>query len=237
MKLVIPMAGEGKRFTDAGFKDPKPFIEVLPGVKMIELVLKNLNADSFSQVILLTRADHMSRVVDVCKSLSLKNVSIVVIDKLTEGAACSLLYAYDYINCDESVMIANSDQFIENFDISEFIEKSSSGGSILCFEDISKNKKWSYAMTNSAGRVLKVAEKDPISSLATCGIYYFTNGRELVRSIISMIRQNIRTNNEFYICPVFNEYRLPVNIFLVDSCQMKGLGTPEDLDLFRKERS
>jgi hypothetical protein len=48
-----------------------------------------------------------------------------------------------------------------------------------------------------------------------------------------MIEKDIRTNNEFYVCPVFNEvigsgkkvYNYPI-------AEMKGLGTPEDLDKY-----
>lgn len=236
MKLVIPMAGEGRRFAEAGYKDPKPFIEVLPEVKMIELVLSNLEAQTFSQVVLLVRNEHLSRLVEVSSKLNLKNISFVIIDKLTEGAACTLLHAYDHLNTDEPIVIANSDQYIRNFDLSKFLSSSFSGGSILCFEETKQSPKWSYAQVDLCGKLVRVAEKNPISSSATCGVYYFGSGKELIRAAVSMISKNIRTNNEFYICPIYNQYRLPVNIHLLNESDMCGLGTPEDLLHFQSSR-
>ena len=50
-----------------------------------------------------------------------------------------------------------------------------------------------------------------------------------------MISKNTRVNNEFYVCPVFNEAikdKKIIKIKKIDS--MWGLGTPEDLDYFLK---
>jgi hypothetical protein len=51
-----------------------------------------------------------------------------------------------------------------------------------------------------------------------------------------MIEKDIRVNNEFYVCPVFNEAiadGMRVKIFHIDSDKMWGLGTPEDLEHFK----
>ena len=81
--------------------------------------------------------------------------------------------------------------------------------------------------------VTEVAEKDPISNIATCGIYWYRRGSDFVKYADQMIEKNIRVNNEFYIAPVYNELigdgkkLIP---FFVHS--MWGIGTPEDLNYY-----
>ena len=56
---------------------------------------------------------------------------------------------------------------------------------------------------------------------------------DFVKYANQMIAKNIRVNNEFYVCPVFNEAiadGLEVRTFEIE--KMWGLGTPEDLDYF-----
>jgi NDP-sugar pyrophosphorylase family protein len=79
----------------------------------------------------------------------------------------------------------------------------------------------------------EVAEKNPISSDATVGIYHWKKGSNFVKYADQMIEKNIRTNNEFYVCPVYNEAfkdGLKVKASLVD--EMWGMGTPEELNNF-----
>ena len=102
---------------------------------------------------------------------------------------------------------------------------------ILTFE--STHPKWSFAKVNENGDVTEVAEKNPISNIATVGIYYWKKGSDYVKCAEQMIQKNIRHNNEFYVCPVFNqaiEEGLKVKTF--DIKKMWGLGTPEDLKTF-----
>ena len=76
----------------------------------------------------------------------------------------------------------------------------------------------------------------PISDKATCGIYYWKKGSDYVRYADSMIEDNIRTNNEFYVCPVFNQAicdQKKIKTFHIE--KMWGLGTPEDLNNFLRE--
>ena len=87
----------------------------------------------------------------------------------------------------------------------------------------------------------QVAEKDPISSEATCGLYWFRHGRDFLRAAHSMITKDIRTNGEFYLCPVYNEMiadGLTVGAWKVEDhgATMHGLGTPEDLEKFLAHR-
>lgn len=234
INVVIPMAGAGSRFAKAGYLKPKPFIDVL-GKPMICHVLDNLNMTN-AQFILLARTEHYNkeqRTIDWIKTHY--NVEFVLIDKLTEGAACTVLHAHRLINNDTPLLIANSDQIVD-MDIEDYISDSDNrnlDGSVLCFED--NDTKWSYAKLDENGVITMIREKEVISEHATVGIYYFKRGRDFVENAIDMFVRNERVNNEFYVAPVYNHAIArgkKFGIYSIDRIQMHGIGTPEDLDKY-----
>jgi dTDP-glucose pyrophosphorylase len=104
-------------------------------------------------------------------------------------------------------------------------------GGIVTFE--ATHPKWSFAKIDESGLVTEVAEKNPISNIATVGYYYWKKGSDFVKYAEEMISENIRVNNEFYVCPVFNQAVKDIKkviTFNVDG--MWGLGTPEDLKYY-----
>lgn len=223
MNIVIPMAGAGSRFVTAGYHIPKPFIPI-KGRAMVEHVLENVGVPG-AKFYLLSRIEHLNYVANT--SIPSRNdVSFVLVNQPTEGAACTVLRAERFIDNDEPLLIANSDQWVRYDREAWGTLISSCDGAIMTFE--SDHPKWSYARDED-GRVVEVAEKRVISEHATVGVYYFRRGSDWVRGAKQMIAKNIRVNNEFYVCPVFNELvaDLDVRIFAVDA--MYGLGTPEDL--------
>ncbi|HEG6758148.1 TPA: glycosyltransferase family 2 protein [Campylobacter jejuni] len=236
MNIVIPMAGLGSRFVNAGFDKPKPFIDVLDK-PMIVRVLENLTYKG-ARYILIARKEHLTKekkLVDEIKNNF--NVEFIAIDKLTEGTACTVLYARKYINNDTPLMIANSDQIVD-INIADFINdsfKRGLDGSILTFIDKEKNPKWSFAKLNN-DLVVEVKEKEAISEFATVGIYFFNKGKIFVESAIDMIIENDRVNNEFYTCPVYNyaiKSGAKIGMYNIDFSKMHGIGTPEDLEIFK----
>jgi len=105
---------------------------------------------------------------------------------------------------------------------------------VFCFNAV--HPKWSFVKLNNFGFVTEVAEKNPISDIATCGIYWYRKGKDFVKCAEQMITKNIRVNNEFYIAPVYNEFiqsKKTLIPFYVH--KMWGIGTPEDLNYFVKE--
>jgi len=93
--------------------------------------------------------------------------------------------------------------------------------------------KWSFAKLNVNGFIERVAEKDPISDIASVGVYYWTKGSDYVKYADEMIEKNIRVNNEFYVCPVINQAIGDGKKFKVSYIEkMWGIGTPEDLETF-----
>ncbi len=235
MNVLIPMAGAGSRFQQAGYTFPKPLIDV-EGKPMIQVVVDNLNIDA--NFIYVVQKEHRAKFnLDTLLNLITPNCKIVEVDGMTEGAACTTLLAKELINNDEPLLMANSDQFVE-WDSNEFmykmIEQKVDGG-ILTFK--ATHPKWSFAKVDEYGYVTEVAEKNPISDIATVGVYYWAKGSDYVKYAEQMIDKNIRTNNEFYTCPTFNEAIADgkkIKTFNIE--KMWGLGTPEDLKYYLENK-
>ena len=233
MNVLIPMAGAGSRFEQAGYTFPKPLIDV-NGKPMIQRVVENLNIDA-RHIFIVQKSHYEKYSLQHTLNLISPNCEIVQVEGMTEGAACTTLLAKEFINNDEPLILANSDQYVE-WESNQFMYSCMADdidGSILTFR--STHPKWSYAKLNEEGFVTEVAEKKPISDNATVGIYFWKKGSDYVSCAESMIEKNIRVNNEFYVCPVYNEalsIGARVKTFNID--KMWGLGTPEDLDTFLK---
>ena len=234
MKVLIPMAGAGSRFEKAGYTFPKPLIEV-NGKPMIQAIVENLNIEA--QHVFIVQKEHYEKYsLQYLLNLISPNCEIVQVDGMTEGAACTTLLAEKLINNNEPLLLANSDQIV-NWNSNEFLysmQAAEVDGGILTFESV--HPKWSFAKLGEDGFVSEVAEKKPISNKATVGIYYWAKGSDYVKYAKQMIRKDKRVNNEFYVCPIFNEAiedKKKIKIFDVE--QMWGIGTPEDLEVFLNE--
>jgi NDP-sugar pyrophosphorylase family protein len=239
INIVIPMAGLGSRFSDAGYEKPKPFIDVA-GKPMIVRVLENLSVPS-AQFILVARKEHLEQEQALVKFIeSVYQVKFIATDGLTEGTACTVLSARRYINNDDPLIIANSDQIIDA-NLSDLITDARSrdlDGSIITFFDEDKDPKWSFAQLDENDLVARVKEKEAISHHATVGIYYFKTGEMFVNGALDMIVANERVNGEFYTCPVYNYLindRKKIGIFEIPSDSMHGIGTPDDLNSYVRE--
>jgi len=238
MKILIPMAGEGSRFAKKGYTFPKPLIDVR-GKPMIQKVVENL--DFVSEYIFLVRKQHIEEytgLIDTLHRITNGSCKIVEVDSLTEGAACTALLAKEHIDSEEDLLIANSDQFIE-YQRQNFISlKEMTGVDAVVWTFNAVHPKWSFVKTNSRGYVTEVAEKRPISDIATCGVYWYRKGSDFVKYAEQMIEKNIRVNNEFYIAPVYNELlKDDKNLIPFYVHKMWGLGTPEDLTYFMENHN
>lgn len=227
------MAGLGSRFVSAGYELQKPFIDII-GKPMIVRVIENLWQPGL-KFVLLARAEHIRDHQNLIHEIENRYQAIFVpIEKHTEGTACTVLYARALLPSDEPVVIANSDQIIDNC-FADFLQDAKArqlDGSILTFKDGERNPKWSFVKIDAIGMVTEVQEKKAISEFATVGIYYFKRADQLIDGIIQMIIENDRVNNEFYTCPVYN-YLIrkgkKIGVFNINKKQMHGIGTPEDL--------
>lgn len=231
LNVLIPMAGAGSRFEQAGYTFPKPLIDV-KGRPMIQVVTDNLNIKA--NYIYVVQKEHRKKYnLDTLLNLITPGCKIVETEGVTEGAACTALLAKKYINNNNPLFFANSDQFVE-WDSNEFLYKmneTEADGGIVTFK--ATHPKWSFAKLNNEGLVTEVAEKNPISDIATVGYYYWKSGSDFVKYAEQMIDNDIRVNNEFYVCPVFNEAikdNKQIRTYNIE--KMWGLGTPEDLKYY-----
>lgn len=237
LNIVIPMAGLGSRFSDAGYTTPKPMIPI-HGKPMIQVVVNNLTPERPHRFIFICQNEHINRynLRPFLKSLA-KKVEVIGIDGITEGMVCTVLKAKNFINNDTPLMTANSDQFID-FDINEYLaamDNNDADGLIMTMK--ANDPKWSFAKTDEKGFVTETAEKQVISEDATVGIYNFSKGSDLIKSAEEMIADDVRVNGEFYTCPCYN-YMIKdgkkVVIYGIgeEYNGMYGLGIPKDLEFF-----
>lgn len=234
INIVIPAAGKGSRFAEAGWKASKPLIDI-NNKTMIEHVIENLRIKNSTKIIICQ--SNIEKEILQIKNESNEDIKVIPINFLTEGTACTVLKVHSLINNNNPLLIANSDQLV-NLDCEEIVkscENRNLDGIILTFKDSEKNPKWSFAALNKKGLVKEVAEKNPISDMATVGIYYFKKGRDFVNAAIEMIISMDKVNNEYYTCPTYNyliKKGLKIGILEIDQSDMFGLGTPQDLNKF-----
>lgn len=234
LNIVIPMAGRGSRFVEAGYELPKPLIDI-NGRPMIEVVTRNVTPKCEHRFIYICQQEHLEKyaLFEKLKKIS-PNCVVVTVDHITDGAACTVLLAERYIDNDDSMMIANSDQFVDT-DINEYLSAIGNNDGLIMTMP-ADDPKWSFIKYDANGYVTMVKEKEVISSEATVGIYNYAKGADFVKYAKQMIQKNIRVNNEFYVAPVYNEMIADGKkiVFKDVGERMHGLGTPEDLKKFLK---
>lgn len=240
VQLVIPMAGRGSRFAEAGYERPKPLIDVA-GAPMIARVIDNLRAPG-ARTLLIARQDLVDAEPEFSALTRRARAEILPIDLVTEGAACTVLLARAWLDPDAPLLLANCDQIVD-FDCAAFVADAQGrdlDGSILCFREPGRDPKWSFARTGADGLVTEVREKQPISDLATVGLYYFARARDFIDFAVDMIARNERVNGEFYVAPVYNHAIAAgarIGVYEVAAEAMHGLGTPDDLQAYLKTRA
>lgn len=236
LNIVIPMAGAGSRFAKAGYSDPKPLIKV-HNIPMIRLVIENLAPKQEHRFIFIIQDEHDKKydLENRLKSWA-PNSEVVKLNGLTEGAACTVLKAKAFIDSDDALMIANSDQYID-VDINRYLdamETNNLDGLIMTM--FADDPKWSFVSLDKNNLVTNVVEKEVISNEATVGIYNFRKGSDFVSSAEKMIANDERVNGEFYVAPAYNLMlsNSRVGIFNIgaEADGMYGLGIPDDLNLF-----
>ena len=235
LNIVIPMAGRGSRFADAGYVNPNPLIEIY-GRPMIEYVTKNITPTCKHRFIYICQEEHLQKFgLEIALKKMAPDCEIVTIDHITEGAACTVLLAEKYINNEDALMIANSDQYVD-YDINDYLSAiKQEDGLIMTMP--ADDPKWSFIKYDEKGYVQLVREKEVISHEATVGIYNYRCGADFVTYAHQMIEKNIRVNNEFYVAPVYNEMIQAGKTIVYKNVgtSMYGLGTPADLNFFMKQ--
>lgn len=239
LDIVIPMAGRGSRFQKEGYTLPKPLIPV-HGKPMIEAVINNIRPTCEHRFIFLCLQEHEK---EYAISNELKkivpNSQVVLINSVTEGAACTVLLAREFINNESPLMIANSDQWVD-ININDYLKKmdvEKADGLIMTMS--ANDPKWSYVRFDDSGKVIEVVEKKVVSNEATVGIYNFRKGSDFVKAADEMIKRELKVNGEYYVAPTYNQLiKLGKKIVVYNVGEemngMYGLGIPSDLESFLK---
>ncbi len=239
LNIVVPMAGRGSRFADAGYTVPKPLIPVY-GRPMTEVVINNLRPSGAHRFIFLCLKEHIE-----CYGIDQKlrewspGCMVLTVDQVTEGAACTVLLAQHLIDNDQPLMIANCDQWVDVHMDDYLAEMDRNGVDGLIMTMWADHPKWSYVRFDARGEPCEVVEKQVVSNEATVGIYNYRRGADFVAAAQSMINKGLRVNGEFYVAPAYNEMlarglRFTVFNIGAELNGMYGLGIPSDLDLFEQ---
>ena len=237
LNILIPMAGRGSRFFQAGYSLPKPLIEVY-GHPMVEYVIRNVMPREPHRFIFICLREHLDEfhLADRLRSMA-PGCEVVPVDHVTEGAACTALLAEALVDNGDPLMTANSDQYVD-ISIDDYLA-AMGGRDGLIMTMPGSNPGWSFIRHDERGLVTEVREKQPSSEIGTVGIYNFTRGRDFVRAAKQMIAKNIRTNGEFYLAPVYNELiaeGAEIGFWNAGPLDEKvfGTGTPADLEAFMR---
>ena len=234
----MPMAGRGSRFAKIGVTEPKPLIKVL-GKTFVEWSIKGMRHTypevKDSDFIFICHADHERdfKISEVLKILVGPNATVLFTPVVTEGAACTVLLAKEVMHDDEDMLMVDADHFVvcpEFKKAREEARRNDWGGLIPTFERTAPN--YSYARVDDQGNVVETREKQVISTHAAV-MYYFTKWRYFISAAEAMIAKNIRYNDEFYMCPVYNEVIAQGKIVRMVPVELAlHLGTPEELKYF-----
>jgi len=231
MKVIMPMAGNGQRFFDAGYDLPKPLIDI-KGKPMFIRVVNNLGLDNVD-LTCIVRQDHVDQYEIDKRIMDHIDAKIIIVPGLTDGASCTVRLATNVFSSDPMI-VANCDQLMiwKSSEFYKLVKKNEcTGGIIPTFISDNPEPKHSYIELDRTGHVKKIWEKKKVSNIATVGVYYFHDESNWCSAHEAMMKANDRTNNEFYLAPTYNYIKGKVEGYLIR--EMIGMGTPEELNNFK----
>lgn len=239
IQIVVPMAGLGTRFSEAGYEIAKPLLPI-HGQPMFLVVIANLMTDAVGRVVIVAQKSFgLGQSVEHMRARMRQPVELVEIDFLTGGPADTVDLARDYLTPELPVVTANSDQYVDHSmePLYAQLADPSIAGSILTMKD--NDPKWSYAATDSHGDVVLVREKEVISDDATVGIYGFRSAQLMWEGLDAMRAARDTVNGEYYVAPSYN-YLIRAGHRIVTfglgpiTLTMHGMGIPDDYEAFLK---
>jgi len=226
INILILMGGKGTRFADAGYKELKPLIKV-KGRTLTDLSCSCLKPTKYDYRFIFVYSPEQDK--DFREEvMKVDNNGVVVFDNVLRGMAPGALMATDYIDNDDSLIIASCDQTVD-WNMDDYLDFAmKTDGCILTTPSDLENRSYSKLVNDL---VVEVAEKRVISNNSHIGVYFFKRGRDFVKSAIKMISKEIKTNDQFYLAPVYNEMLDKiVRIYPIDNNKVSFLGTPKDLE-------
>jgi dTDP-glucose pyrophosphorylase len=233
MKIIITMAGKGQRFRDAGYDMPKYMIDAL-GKSLFEWSMLSLQEFfSFPFVFIVREEDKANEFISKkCDQIGIKNFTIMPLPAITDGQATTVLSAAGFIDPVDSFAVYNIDTYIVEGELRPGDLKGE--GFIPGFR--AEGSKWSFISMDETNKVTDIAEKVPISDIATLGFYYFESFALYKEFYEKAFKDGANlVNGEKYIAPVYKELvdaNRPVFGSIIPAQKVWGLGTPDDLIFF-----
>lgn len=227
MKLIIPMAGRGERFKQAGYTTPKPLIELSPGLPMFVKAARSFPLEDMQEVIFVVLREHCDAYGidrEIQRRFPGVRLRIVIMDEVTSGQAETVAVALDRAQDDDRLMVFNADSAFEE-DLRPWIRSQAGNyaGALQVFRDT--NARWSFARVNALGDVVETAEKTPISDLASTGLYYFRSWREYLDHYAGLDA----AQGEKYIAPIYNRFlERGLRVGIIPCRRYLCFGTPQD---------
>ena len=240
--IIIPMAGEGKRFKNEGIQKPKFMIKV-KNKTLFEWSIDSLPINIAKKIIFICLEEHEKkfRVGEFIKKIMDKNFpnskyEFDFIKYITGGQVETVLHAKHLIRPENSIIIYNIDtRFISTRLKSKILTMKNNDvdGLLGCYP--SNDENLSFVKLNEKGFVEQVAEKEKISNYASTGLYIFTKAEEFFKAGQEMIEKGNKVKNEYYVSEIYNML-LKLNAkFEIDIAEeFAALGTPNDLKKFEE---
>lgn len=237
MKIVITMAGMGSRFKNIGINIPK--YKIIANKKtLFEWSMLSLSDFFKEEFIFVVRREilDMDFLNTVCRGLGISNFEVKVLETVTDGQATTAYLADEFIAEDESCIVYNIDTYVKPNEILKSEIKDEFDGFIPAIE--AEGERWSFVKVDETEKVIDVAEKVPISNLATIGFYYFKKWK-VYKQIYEQNKSSIiKDSKEVYIAPMYKQMinsNMNIGIKKLDAAFVKILGTPEEIEVFDPE--
>lgn len=236
LHIIMPMAGEGSRFRNAGWTTPKPLIE-LNGKPLFVRAIESVRIESAPmKYSFIVRQENIDRyAIDNSIKAILPEANIYSVEKTTRGSVETCLIAENGICDEDAVVVMDCDLEFRSAEYGRLIENAlhvdsdeACGGALVSFE--SNDPKYSYAELSENGLVRRTAEKEVISCHALCGSYFFSSGREFKSAAHRLLAEPVMLKPEFYVSLLYN-YLLSDGspVCLAQMEMYRSYGTPEEL--------
>ena len=237
MKIIVPMAGRGSRFSNNGWAIPKPMIPVFDK-PMYSWALAGLPVEFASQIVFICLKEHLSKLdmeADIMSRFGSYAPTIIPVSEVTTGQLSTVLLAREVICVDEAILIHNADTYFRSNLVETIQNNPTAEGILTLFE--AEGERWSFAKIENE-KITEVREKKRISKWGSVGAYYFASGRRFVDIADRFILENKLEKGEYYIAPLYNEILDAGGLVVPDYAYEVGcMGTPEDLKEFTEKFS
>jgi dTDP-glucose pyrophosphorylase len=161
--------------------------------------------------------------------------SLIPVHDETMGAACTALLACGEIENDDELLIMGSNEYLDIplDQILEHFRASGADAGVVTFKSI--HPRYSFVRLNAEKEVVESTEKNPISSHAITGNFWFKRGKDFVAAAKNMIRKDAKVDENFFIAPALNELILNsqrIATFRVEPEQYHPLKSPTQIQAY-----